>query len=350
MSVADLNLMLGLDPETGNVAALWLGAALAALAAIFFVRVFGRGGLPGLPGPAAAFARYAAVALALLVAWTFFDRLVLRERADERRALEMRANALTARALAPGSPLACLDASAGEVVEAACESALFANPETVAAAVSYVVARLTLLSDGTEFANRGDAAYDTTLADLRRSAETDRFGFVSYVLASRDRCTAERCAAFGLLSDASRVRENLKEGIFEKHLARHVVAWQSAAVLAASPPEKPPSPSTGAVSNNWNYPSAASIPPVSIMTNEPSGPPPSAPAATVTPPAALANAPVEPGAAPTPPRRPAAAPPRRQASPAQNATPGPPGPTQLGPLPPPPPPPAAANTGAPAIQ
>ena len=66
-----------------------------------------------------------------------------RDHDADRRALEIRAQALTSHALAPGSPLACLDAVAGDSVDAACEKALFASPATVAAASAYAAARRT---------------------------------------------------------------------------------------------------------------------------------------------------------------------------------------------------------------
>jgi hypothetical protein len=346
MSVAETFLVpLGFDPQTGEAAALWLGAGTAALLLILGIRFFGRPGLPGLPGPARAVGRYALVALALVVGLSFLDRQIVRDRAEQRRALEMRATALTERAMAPGSPLACLDGRAGDAVEAACEAALFANPQAVAAAVAYVIARLTLLSDGSVLADRGDDGYDTILADLRRSAEADLFGIVSYVLATRDNCTPEKCAAFNLMDDSSRVKANLREQLFEKHLAGHLAAWQAAAGPASrSPPDKQPA-ATGSVSGNWDYPSAASIPPVSIMVSEPSGPPSSTAAASNGPPSVPATGAVsEPAnAAPTPPRRPATAPSARRAN--AGAVPQAP-PAQLGPLPPPPPlpaPPAGAQ-------
>ena len=51
---------------------------------------------------------------------------------------EARAEQLGAQALAPGSPLACLNALAGDGVETACEKAMFVSPASVAAASSYV--------------------------------------------------------------------------------------------------------------------------------------------------------------------------------------------------------------------
>ena len=62
-------------------------------------------------------------------------------------------------AIAPGSALSCLDEIAGEAVEVACEKAVFASPEAVAAGINYVTAQLALLNDGTAYAERGDASY-----------------------------------------------------------------------------------------------------------------------------------------------------------------------------------------------
>src|SRR5215813_12141738 len=84
------------------------------------------------------------VLAALLAGWLTLDAWARRDLAAERRALDQRAFELTARALLPGSTLACLDGAAGEAVETACEKALFAGPETTAAAVSYVAAQLSL--------------------------------------------------------------------------------------------------------------------------------------------------------------------------------------------------------------
>ena len=74
------------------------------------------------------------------------------------------AHELTARAIMPGSALACLDAMAGEAVESSCEKALFATPEATAAAVSYVGAQLSLLAAGHAQAHRLDPGRETMLA------------------------------------------------------------------------------------------------------------------------------------------------------------------------------------------
>jgi hypothetical protein len=206
------------------------------------------------------------------------------DRGEERRALDRRLAELTGREIAPGSVLACLNSDLGEAVEGSCEKVLFASPETVAAAASFVNARLTLLADGLEFAARTDPGYENTLAGLRRSIEADRFGFVAQVLSVRDGCTAARCDPFQWMRDATRIRANLNDRTFDGVIARNVANWPNRArpgtpVATASPPAG--TPVTGIT-----FPSAASIPPVSIMNNEPgatAATPPQAPSATAAP-------------------------------------------------------------------
>ena len=179
-------------------------------------------------GPRTAIAASSQAALVLIVAgatWSFISQSSLRDRADERRALDARAMDLTARAVTPGSPLACLDALAGETVENACEKAVFASADSAAAAVSYIAARLTLLADATAYADRHDPSYELIVADWRRKLESDRFGLVAQVMATRDGCTGDQCEALRLLRDTSRVSANLKESAFEQNVARHASAW-----------------------------------------------------------------------------------------------------------------------------
>ena len=61
-----------------------------------------------------------AAAAAGATAWMLLGPQQQTSRDADRRALEIRAQELTAHALAPGSPLACLDAVAGDNVNAAC--------------------------------------------------------------------------------------------------------------------------------------------------------------------------------------------------------------------------------------
>jgi hypothetical protein len=239
------------------------------------------------------FLRTAVVVIGAVLAWGWLDYSILRERAAERRALDARAAELTARAIAPGSALACLDAVGHAAVETACEKALFASPQAVAAAIAYVDARLTLLADGFSFAAR-DQSYAVTLEAPRRALEADRFGVVAHVLAGRG-CSADDCAAFDLMRDAERVRANLKERSFEVHVTRHAANWPSDSAIAAAPASAPAVtsalPAIGApVGSKYSFPSASSIPPISIMNAEPTD-------------AATPKAQSEPTAAPPPARR-----------------------------------------------
>lgn len=209
-------------------------------------------------------------------AWTFADHAVLRGRVAERQALDARALQLTASATAPGSALACLDAGAGQAVETSCEKAVFASPEAVAAAGAYVEARLRLLADGLDYARRTDRGYHTALAGLRRAIEADRFGFVAHVLATRDGCTAEQCDAFALLRDTGIVKANLQVRNYDKTVARYAAGWAEQAdatpVVTGSthkPADAIALPAAAVVTKPIDFPSAASIPAVSIMNAEP---------------------------------------------------------------------------------
>ncbi|TMJ54266.1 MAG: hypothetical protein E6G84_03610 [Alphaproteobacteria bacterium] len=162
----------------------------------------------------------------------------------------------------------------GETIDAACEKAVFADPETIAGATAYVAGSLSLLADAA--ANGWDVYYDAALAALRHRLEIDRFGLVAQVLAGEG-CSAAKCEKLALFADANRVSANLKARTFENLVARNSAGWPQpasaaapAAPVAAAPPPPGPAPSVG---NGINFPSAASIPPVSIMTDEPSQPP-----------------------------------------------------------------------------
>jgi hypothetical protein len=275
-----------------------------------------------------AWAQAALIAVAVLAGWWLLDHFARRDAAADERAFEARALELTSRALAPGSALACLDAIAGDVVEDACEKTVFATPEATAAAVSYVAAQLSLLSWSGERARRaGEGASpgsprSSTLsartAQLRRAIEADRFGIAAHVLALRDGCTADRCGAFALLQDTSRISANLVERPFDAQVKRYAAAWPAAATkpVASNVPPATPAPAPGTATKlpgNLYFPSASSIPPVNIMTAEPAPAPPhdttgtgetgsaprkGAPAAQARPPASSSPAPVRP--APTP--------------------------------------------------
>ena len=262
--------MLGLDPETGTSALrLWVAAGSAALIIVFSVLAFFWSHSGALR---AGFVILGAV-LGAAMTLAFLDRAALGDRIAERRTLELRAEDLSAHALAPGSALACLDASAGESVEAACEKALFVSPASVASASSYVAARLTLLAGMVAYAGRGGSDIEPVLLPLRRSLEADRFGFVAHVLTVRDGCESKNCKALALLHDPSRVRANLSAGTLDHYLDHYQELWAKApdgnlAELTQAPPTAP----SAHKAVNIDFPSAASIPPVSIMNPEPTGP------------------------------------------------------------------------------
>ena len=217
--------------------------------------------------------RVAVVVIAVVLGWTYVTRSSDRDRAAERRALDQRAADLVGRAVAPGSPIACLEATNTETVEGACERAVFASPEAVAAATAYLSARLTLLSDAHDYTSKRDQSYESSIAGLRRTIAADRYGLVSQVLATRDGCTADACDAFGLVYDDKKLRANLKDRLFDITVARYAVNWptrtrplaSSSLNGGASGPVTPPGP-------NVTFPSAQSIPPVSIMNAEPPAP------------------------------------------------------------------------------
>jgi hypothetical protein len=222
-----------------------------------------------------------AIAIAGVAVFAILDRLTRSERASEERALLERNSQLSLAAAAPGSALSCLDGLAGEEIENACEKSLFADPQSVARAVGYVSARLSLLSDA---AGRGNPDVLAALASTRRAIELDRFGIAAHVLAIRDGCTAEKCAAFAILNDAATLKANFKVHAFNTYVARHAAAWGKGepvpenvpqAAISGTPPvasaPEPLSPSHP-LDSRYDFPSSASIPPVSIMNAEPKEP------------------------------------------------------------------------------
>jgi hypothetical protein len=257
----------------------WGAGTFAAVALVCCLIAFRRAGYEGITGVVA---RVALIVIGAGATWVLIGASAGRDVATERQALDARLTELTAHAIAPGSALACLDAAAGAAVEDGCEKAVFATPEATAAAVSYIAARLALLADATRHAQR-DPGYGTLVTQLRRSAETDRFGIVAHVLAAREGCTPQVCDAFTLLKDTVRVRAHMTDRTYESHVEHYAAGWPAAGpapVAATSTPEasltsasngrlplKPPGPDVF-------FPSADSIPPVSIMNAEPPAAPP----------------------------------------------------------------------------
>jgi hypothetical protein len=292
-----------------------------ALAALFFVMVI----LAVRRVTQGHASRIVAPVLAIVVAgvavFGILDRLARSERAAEERALLERNSRLDLSATAPGSALSCLDGLAGEDIENACERSVFADPQSAARAVGYISARLSLLADAAAMTGRGGSDLLAALAPTRRAIELDRFGIAAHVLAVRDGCTAEKCAAFAMVHDASTLKANFKVHAFDTYVARYVAAWGKGEaapenVPQASAPETAPvasvpeplSPSHP-LDSRYDFPSSASIPPVSIMNSEP--PPAKEPA---SPPGAHGATEKTGTAPPVPPKRPqsqAASPPAR---------------------------------------
>jgi hypothetical protein len=268
--------MIGIDPDFGHLR-FWVASGAAALLVLVCAlaldwtrtRIVARFAVIGL-----------GAGFGAILAWAFLAGASVRDQNAERRNLEMRAGQLTAQALAPGSPLACLEGMAGENVEAACEKALFAGPAIVAAASSYIAARLILLSDVAAYARNG-GNLDPILLPLRRSLEADRFGFVAHILSMRDGCTSGRCTALAFLRDPERVRANLSAQTFDRYVAHYLTTWAQPDVpvadaappatgaLAASQSAGPSQPSQKKIIVDADFPSAASIPAISIMNAEP---------------------------------------------------------------------------------
>ena len=223
--------------------------------------------------------------------------------------------------------LSCVDELAGDIVLAACEKALFGSAEAAAAAVSYAASQISRLTAFGDVAAAG-TSMTPQLAALRRAVEHDRYGLMAYVLVARDHCTPSDCAAFRSLTDSHQIVANMDERVYDGLISRYAPTWNAppapgpvAALIPGVPTGKP---------TNAEFPSAASTPPVSIMTPEPGT------AATPRPPASTANVPT-PSPRPTP----------TLAAAKKQATPKPPraasAPVSIAPAPTPAPAPAAAN-------
>src|ERR1043166_3017792 len=242
----------GLDPNAPLTVPMWLAGAFAGLLLLFFLIALFRGGFGTVIG---GLVRIAFLVLAAAAAWVLFNWVQERDRIEARRVLDQRIEELTARALAPNSVLGCLEPGLSDAVDNACEKELFAGPETVGAATALVAARWSLLGSAREYAKR-DPGYDARVDGLRRTLQADRYGFLAQVLSPREGCPGSRCEGLERLSDPTRVRANLAERTFESLVARNAMAWAN-----RTHPPVAAAPVPGA---NVNFPSAASIPPVSI--------------------------------------------------------------------------------------
>jgi hypothetical protein len=164
------------DVETAGTLAvpIWLAAAGAAVLAVSLSLAITRAA--GVAVISSLF-RVGLIAVGVLAVWLYLEQrwgsATGSNPGSGRRSLDDRKAALMAGAIAPSSALSCLDEIAGEAVEGACEKAVFASPEAVAAGVKYVTAQLELLNDGTAYAERGDVSYAASPHCAPRSSSTD---------------------------------------------------------------------------------------------------------------------------------------------------------------------------------
>lgn len=207
--------------------------------------------------------------------------------------------------------LACLDGLAGESVEAACEKALFASADSVAAGVSYTAAQVTRLA---AFGNVAAANKVMTpeLNALRRTIERDRYGLVAQVLKTREGCTlSAACPFFQSLTNSGQISSNMSENLYDSFVGRYAAAWNAPPGVAATGSAVAPMAALGTVLPpgkpvSGDFPSASSIPPINIMTPEPaaqgsqasqrSSEPAAAPAARSAPAAVINPQPAPPAA------------------------------------------------------
>jgi hypothetical protein len=210
--------------------------------------------------------------------------------------------------------LSCIDDLAGDAVLNACEKTLFGSPESAAAAVTYAAAQISRLTAFGDIATAGKNT-SSELQALRRAVERDRYGLMAYALMARDHCSPSSCAAFRSLADNHQVVANMDERLYENLITRYAPSWNApapapagAGLIAGLPPSGPTGKPT-----NADFPSAASTPPVNIMTPEPTlaapKPPASATAAPSPRPAPAAPPALAAAKKPAAPKRaPAAAP------------------------------------------
>jgi hypothetical protein len=224
--------------------------------------------------------------------------------------------------------LSCIDDLAGETVLTACEKVLFGSAESTAAALSYAASHITWLTAFGDVA-AANASMTPELQMVRRAVERDRYGLMAYVLVARDHCTPSDCAAFRAVTDRNQILANMNERTYEGLIVRYAPSWNMPAATPGPVAALPPSMPLGRPTNA-EFPTAASTPPISIMTPEPgqattpSTPRPPASASSSPPSSSppLANAPL-PSPRPTPAlaaaKKPAAPKPARTAAPVQLA-------------------------------
>ena len=254
--------------------AILLGVAIAGLAAAAAIAVgpYGRRGLR----LAFSLISFAAVLATSAWIWIYLGFI------DQRRSMEARLVELRGQALASGSALACLE-RAETVLTSACEQMLFATPDFLSAATLYTGARLDLLEAATSYRGPRTPHFNLEVAGLQRSLQSDTFGLTAYILTVRRGCTIEHCESLSLFEQPQNVQANLQQRAFEANAARYANYWRatpsdSVRTLdsARAPTTSAPSEGSGrAPGSGYSFP--YSVPPASIMNDEPedrSPPPP----------------------------------------------------------------------------
>jgi hypothetical protein len=243
-----------------------VGFAVAAMALVIALAV----GPYGRRGVRFTFGSIALIAFVGSVAWL----VVYVGMIQQRRVIEERIAALRAQAVASGT-LACLE-RATEALQASCAQSLFASPGVISTAGIYIASRLDAMKAARRYSGPRTPQFDDAVAALERSLQEDPFGLAADILVRREGCTAERCEAFSLFADPARLADNIRNKTFDANVARYTAAWgalQPGAPQSAAPagvPALTPGGETRApIPDKYQLPSAASIPPVSIMTDEP---------------------------------------------------------------------------------
>jgi hypothetical protein len=247
------------------------GFAVAVLALVVALAV----GPYGRRGVRLAFGSIALVAFVGSVAWL----VVFLGMIQQRLAIEERIAALRSEAIASG-PLGCLE-RATEALQASCAESLFASPGAISSAGIYTASRLDAMKAARRYSGPRTPQFDDAAAALERSLQEDPFGLAADILVRREGCTAQRCEAFSLFTDPARLADNIRNKTFDANVARYAAAWaapQPAAPQAAAPsaPASASVPKTASsgetrapIADKYELPSATSIPPVSIMIDEP---------------------------------------------------------------------------------
>ncbi|MEA2871638.1 MAG: hypothetical protein QOH67_1614 [Hyphomicrobiales bacterium] len=198
---------------------------------------------------------------------------------EQRRAIEERIAALRAQAMASG-PLACLERGA-EALQASCAHSLFASPGAISSAGIYTASRLDAMKAARHYSGPRTPQFDDVVVALERSLQEDPFGLAADILVRREGCTAQRCEALSLFADPARLADNIRNKTFDANVARYTAAWSapqpaapqtagsSAPVSAPASTITPSGLTRAPIPDKYELPSAASIPPVSIMTEEP---------------------------------------------------------------------------------